>query len=212
MRKPAVFYWANAWFVLWLGCGPALGASSAAVRAPDRVRLSLEPGPWALKGPARPGNHIEALGEQAGIWGSLAQGFEGWAYPFKLFDGWSLAVLHGAEPERDLDSFAREQIASPWFAQVEHAGPDWALTTTWFVPRSRPGAVFLLNYGGKRDLNLVLRFRPSLAPMHLTAGGPVIANWNAAEKELLVREPRRNVELRVRCPFATEHQIGRAHV
>ena len=60
---------------------------------PDVLRFPLSRGPWVLESPSHPSHHVEALGEQAGVWGSLAHGFEGWAYPFKLFDGESIYLL-----------------------------------------------------------------------------------------------------------------------
>ncbi|MDA7867237.1 hypothetical protein N9B57_04795, partial [Verrucomicrobia bacterium] len=37
--------------------------------------------------------HIEALGAQAGIWGTLSQGLESWVYPFKAFDSLEVGVI-----------------------------------------------------------------------------------------------------------------------
>jgi hypothetical protein len=175
----------------------------------DALRFALTRGPRPLESPARPNQHVEALGEQAGVWGSLAQSFEAWVYPFKLFDGWSLFTGGEGEPVRELQSLATRHVATPHFSQLEYAGTDWRLTTTWFVPRALPGALLLLDYEGSRDLALVLRFRPSLAPMHLTAGGPLVASWEEARHELVVSESSRHLELRVNCPFATAHrEIG----
>ena len=39
---------------------------------------------FSLTAPAQLNRHIECLGERSGVWGSLDQGMEGWAYPFKL--------------------------------------------------------------------------------------------------------------------------------
>jgi len=173
---------------------------------PDVLRFPLSRGPWVLESLARPNHHVGALGEQAGIWGSLARGFEGWVYPFKLFDGWSLLVAQNGEPPTDLQSLATRQVATPHLAQLEYAGTTWRLTTTWFVPRSLPGALLLFDYDGARDLDLVVRFRPSLAPMHLKAEEPLVASWEESRRELVVREPGRHLELRVSCPWATAHR------
>ncbi len=132
----------------------------------DVLRFRLAPGPWALESQTYPNQHVEALGEQAGVWGSLAERFEGWAYPFKLFDGWSLLVREGDQPT-PLASLSTRHIAAPHLSQLEYSGADWRLVQTWFVPRSLPGALLLLDYRGTRDLKTTLRFRPSLSPMHL---------------------------------------------
>jgi hypothetical protein len=127
------------------GLTTSLLTSAAAAVEPDVLRFPLSHGPWILESPARPNHHVEALGEQAGIWGSVAHGFEGWVYPFKLFDGWSLFVSRQDEPPTDLQSLATRQIAAPHFAQLEYSGTDWRLATTWFVPRTLPGALLLLD-------------------------------------------------------------------
>lgn len=184
--------------VAWVGSG-ALRPAQAAEAA---LRVPLRRGPWTLDGPAAANHHVEALGERAGVWGNLAAGFEGWAYPFKMFDGlsWELGVCSGKALS------ARRQVAAPQFAQIHYAVGDGGLNATWFVPRSLPGALLLLEHAGKSELELLLRFRPVLAPMHLEAGGPLEARWDSARRELLVREARRGVELRVHCPFATAHR------
>jgi hypothetical protein len=42
--------------------------------------------------------------------------------------------------------------------------------------------------------------------MHLAAGQPLVASWEEARRELVVREPSRHVELRVHCPLTTAHR------
>ncbi len=53
-------------------------AAGDASREREVLRFALVRGPWVLESAARPNQHVEALGEQAGVWGSLAGGFEGW--------------------------------------------------------------------------------------------------------------------------------------
>jgi len=184
-------------------------AAGDASREREVLRFALVRGPCFLESAARPNQHVEALGEEAGVWGSLGGGFEGWAYPFKLFDGWSLFAGDEGGHLKGLQSLATRHVSAPHFSQLEYAGTDWHLTTTWFVPRAIPGALLLLDYEGSHDLRLALRFRPSLAPMHLTPGGPLAASWEESRHELVVRESIRHLELRVSCPFATAHrEIG----
>ncbi|HOA61323.1 MAG TPA: L,D-transpeptidase family protein [Verrucomicrobiota bacterium] len=169
-------------------------------------RFPLERGPLVLESQASPEQHFEALGEHAGVWGSLAHGVEGWAYPFKLFDGWTLCLAHDDGPLADLRPFASRHVATPHMAQTVYDGGDWRLTLTWFVPRSQPGMMLLLDLDGRRDLDLALRFRPVLAPMHLSATHPLDWSWDSARGEAVVREPGRQLELRVSSPTATAHR------
>lgn len=191
------------WLATLLAVGPLFAAGPP---GPDTVRVSPPLGPWILSSPAQPDYHVAALGERAGVWGSLEGGFESWAYPFKLFDGWTLLVAREGESPVDLRSFATRQVATPHLAQLEYAGPDWRLTATWFVPRALPGVLLLLDHVGKCDLDLVLLFRPSLVPMHLKAGGPLAVGWDDSHREWVAREPSRGPELRVRCPRVNRYR------
>ncbi len=223
-----------------------LALSTSSGEESDVLRFPIARGPWVLESRASPNQHVEALGEQAGVWGSQAQGLEGWVYPYKLFDGWSMFVSPGSNDAHEqlgteafergkrkacagaaseairgyseapppgspasLQLLALRQIATPHLAQLEYAGSDWRLMATWFVPRSLPAVLLLLDYDGGHNLELLLRFRPSLAPMHLQPGGPLSVTWDEVRHELVVRESSRRLEMQVSCPFITGHrQIG----
>jgi hypothetical protein len=65
-----------------------------------------------LERPAEPLRHVQTLGEQAGLWGSLQGGFEAWAYPFKPFHGLELLRSGGF----------RRRLQAPREAPTNRAG------------------------------------------------------------------------------------------
>ena len=85
-------------------------AAGDASREREVLRFALVRGPCFLESAARPNQHVEALGEEAGVWGSLGGGFEGWAYPFKLFDGWSLFAGDEGGHLKGLQSLATRHV------------------------------------------------------------------------------------------------------
>lgn len=154
--RPAGGHWRNLWLAVVAWMLPLTGTAAA----PALLRFPLARGPLVLESPAAPDQHLEALGEQAGLWGSLARGVEAWVYPFKLLDGGTLFVATADGSFTELSPLATRQTATPHMAQIEHAGPGWRLSATWFVPRSQPGLLLLLDLDSRHDLELVLRFRP----------------------------------------------------
>ncbi len=94
-------------------------ATSCANSPPERERS-----PWALEAEFERTRHVEAIGEQAGIWGSFADGFEAWAYPIKLVQNLRIEIQADTEVRFELVSVgllglrvevpARTIEISPW--------------------------------------------------------------------------------------------------
>ena len=83
--------------------------------------------------PAEPGRHIEAVGDEAAIWGSLQGGFEAWVWPFKAF--WDLKVQLSEKGTGRWISFAhiaRSQIVRPWASSVIACTERYSLKITLF--------------------------------------------------------------------------------
>ncbi|HAK94344.1 MAG TPA: hypothetical protein DCM87_04915 [Planctomycetes bacterium] len=192
-----------------LARGAEVAVPAEARAGEERVgipKFALDPGPLVLSREAAPWRHIEALGEQAGIWGAAGGTLEAWAYPWKLFDRFELAFSADRgktfRPARDL---ARVQTAAPHMAQLGLADDRFAATVTLFVPLRLAGLVVLLDVETSADLLIAARFRPSLAPMQMAPPAKLDIAYDAARGEIVAADPERGLALRVGSPFA----IGR---
>ncbi len=193
---------------LVLSCSPASSAMPS-VSSRSEVpfqKFPLERGPLVLERPAQPQSHVEALGEEAGIWGKAGGEFEAWVYPFKLFHG--LTLLFSDDGGSTFQPFARlvrHQLATPHMAQLRLIADRFSVTVTLFVPRRLPGLALLMDIESSADLLIAVRFAPSLAPMLMTTKEKPEVRWDGERRELLALEKERGVELRTSSPFASDH-------
>lgn len=174
---------------------------------PPLDRFPLERGPLVLERPAQPWNHLEALGEEVGLWGKVGGGFEAWVYPFKLFHGLTLLLSHdGGKTFQPSSERVRYQVATPHMAQLRLVDDRFAMTETFFVPRKLPGLVILLDIDSSCDLEVAVRFCPSLAPMLMSVKEKPAIRWDEKRRELTFFEKGRRVELRAWSPCAAFHR------
>ena len=111
-----------------LVAGMVLVVSSSVVTAalPEGPleRFDLDRGQlvWEKADPGR--GHVEALGEQAGIWGTADGVHEAWAYPFKLVS--DLTIEFSTDAGKTFvtsGQLVRRQVATPHMA-IHHRGPQ----------------------------------------------------------------------------------------
>lgn len=163
----------------------------------------------ALTAPAQLHAHIECLGEQSGAWGTLHDGFEGWAYPFKLFEELQLSYsIDGGKTYLHQETLARTQIAEPHLARILIADDHCRVEQILFTPRSRPGIAILLNVDTQRDLRIRMRLRPRLDPMLINGNGRFQSVWHKQSKTLRVRRDSapNDASLDISFPTNTTHQ------
>lgn len=163
----------------------------------------------ALSSAAKRNNHIESLGEEAGIWGNLKAGLEGWAYPFKLFEELHLAYsVDSGEtfvPESEL---AETQISEPHLTRLLVVDDRFHVERILFAPRRRPGLIVMLKVATTKDLHVRMRFRPRLVPMLMKEVAPIECKWNAQRHRLDVRSPAPlAASFSAAFPKDTDHRI-----
>ncbi len=170
-------------------------------------RFPLTRGPLVLERRAQPWSHLEALGEQAGVWGGVGGELEAWVYPFKLFHGFTLSFSDdGGETFRPSADLVRYQWATPHMAQLRLVSDRFSVTETLFVPRKLPGVAILLDIETTADLEIAVRFCPSLTPMLMNLNQEPRISWDAERKELVAFEEERGAELRISSSFASSHR------
>ena len=161
----------------------------------------------ALVAPAHLHTHIECLGEEAGIWGTLHQGLEGWAYPFKLFEQLQLAYsLDDGETFTAQQQLAQSQVAEPHLARMIFADDRFRSEQILFVPRNHPGFVILLRINSQSKTLVRLRMRPRLDPMLMNPIPHLEQAWQQKSHAFRVQNPDRSASLEVTFPSGTSHQ------
>lgn len=151
-----------------------------------------------------PDTFLEALGEEAGLWGNAITGLEAWVYPFKLASSITLEYGDG-EQTGDRHRQVYQQVSMPHLSQVRLKGEHFSATETFFVPRSKPGMAILLDVDPSVDMRAELHLKPSLAPMLLDAGKTLTSRFDWRSQQLVVTEKQRQVELRIWSPAFTGH-------
>ncbi|MCD6392409.1 MAG: hypothetical protein J7M40_02770, partial [Planctomycetes bacterium] len=171
-------------------------------------RFDLRHSPLKLESVGGKDNYIEALGEQASIWGTAAGALEAWAYPFKLAGNLTMEFsTDGGKAFAPVSGLLIGQTATPQMAQLHYAGKRFKMTQTLFVPRNLPGGAMLLDIDSSVDLQIAVSFKVSLAPMLMNTKDKPAVHWDSANKLLRAVEKDRKVELLVWSPLATLHEI-----
>ena len=153
-----------------------LSDSSTRAKSDDWPRLSA---------PGSTERHIESLGTEAGLWGSLSLGLEAWVYPFKAFDSLELGLIGSDGRFQAIKSHVKEQIASPDESVLIFKESDWSLKASLFVPRNLPGGT--LTFAGilPQGTSLGVRLRPVVTPMHLEIEEALRMQWDTAREGVL---------------------------
>jgi glycogen debranching enzyme len=139
--------------------------------------------------------HIEALGTQAGIWGTLSQGLESWVYPFKAFDSLEVGVIDSSGAFRRIYSEIQTQTVTPDETSLVFQGEDWRVGLTFFVPRESQGGTIRFQTSLPKNLELAFRFRPVLTPMHLEIDPEYSMRWYADSRAVSFWERGRDYSL-----------------
>ena len=151
--------------------------------------------------------HLESIGEQAGLWGSLGDGVEAWVYPFKLFD--QLEILYkpkGAAAFVHHRRLARQQVSETAIVRIETVEDRFRCTENFFAPRQLPGLLILLDVDALDQIEVAIRFRPSLAPMLMQESDVLETAWNQSEHSVTFRDSRFDAEFELHSPQAVDHR------
>jgi len=188
--------------------------TEALLTAPGFIVLFLaataRAGQLCLVAPASARTQVEALGDEAGIWGSLRDGFEAWVYPFKAF--WDLKFSLAEEGAKGkwiaFSELARSHVVRPHASFLLGSNDRLSLTVGFFAARgvleskhlSVPGVLVRFEGRSARPLLLKASFRPSLAPMGMTQPAQLRFETAPGIKAARFFEPERKLALLVTSP------------
>ena len=160
--------------------------------APGRTPVEgLGADEWVLRGPARPGAYVDAIGRKA-AWIGTEQGvLEAWIWPYKIFHRFNLAVRTGeVGGEIDLAPLARTVEIRPYGVQIDYVHSRFRVRQTLFALADEPVLAMLLEVDTSIDLTLVASFVPDLAPMWPAGMGGQYAYFDASAGGYVLGESR----------------------
>ena len=149
----------------------------------------------SLSAPGSADRHIESLGTQAGIWGTLNQGLEAWVYPFKAFDSFEVGVVDSSGDFRQIHSDLKSQTVTPDETTLEFRGDDWRVRLSFFVPRGIQGGTIRFETSFASESDLAFRIRPVLTPMHLEIKPDYSTLWDTESETVTFSERARDCSL-----------------
>ena len=211
-----------------LATAPALPGSptlyAQAVTSPAGARVNfaprqgegpvarLDPSDWAIRGPAREGVYLDAVGLKAAWMGTEQGELEAWVWPWKIMHHFDLlARFDEVGSEIALSSLARAVEVRPYGAQITYVHSRFTIRQTLFAEAADPVLVMLLEVDTSSDLTLVASFVPDLAPMWPAGMGGQYAFFDAAVPGYVLSESRRQVNAIVGSPDASRGSSAPAH-
>ena len=192
-----------------------LSPRSAPGQAADAFQptpLGWVAGPYALRGPARPGGYVGVEGRKAAAFGTEVGAFEVWAWPLRILRGFELAFQTPmyADPVRGRD-VARSVEVTPAGATITYVHPAFTVRQRIFAPLSEPAIAMVLEVEAVRPMEIIAQFRSDLQLAWPGGFGGQYISWNDELKAFLISESRRQYSAFVGSPFATRATTHPAH-
>jgi glycogen debranching enzyme len=174
--------------------------------------LSWVAGPYALRGPARPGGYLGVEGRKAAAFGTEDGVFEVWAWPLRILHGFELSFQTPmyADPIRGRD-VARSVEVTPGGATITYVHPAFTVRQRIFAPVNEPAVAMVLEVEAIRPMEIIVTFHSDLQLAWPGGVGGQYIYWNDDLSAFLISEPRRQFTAFVGSPFATRATTNPAH-
>lgn len=160
---------------------------------------------WASDA-AGTGRFVAAHGERSAVMGYPEAGLEIWAYPLQILSGYQLRFREAGKvaPIDGLAVLSRVEYRPTEIVRV-YTGSDFVVREHLFVPLHEPGAVLTYEVEGRPDVQIEVRFQPSLDLMWPGALGGQTIGWDDTLSAYVEREPLHGFNAIIRSPEAVEH-------
>ena len=192
-----------------LGASPAVAQQGGAY---EPTPLSWVSGPYALRGPARPGGYLGVEGRAAAAFGTEVGEFEVWTWPVRVLHGFELSFQTPmyADPVRGRD-IARSVEVTPAGATITYVHPAFTVRQRIFAPVSEPAIAMVLEVEAIRPMEIIASFKSDLQLAWPGGIGGQSIWWDDDTKAFRIGEPRRQFSAVVGSPFATRATTNPAH-
>ena len=181
--------------------------------APTIPAFALGESPLALRGVARPGAYLSAVGRRAIAMGTEDGRFELWSWPIKWLHDLELSFRIPKYTELiPGHAVAHSIIERPEGVTIEYAYEQFTVKQHVFVPLELPAVVMLLEVDAIRPIEIVARFT---ADIHLAwpagLGGQYLI-WNDPARAFLMSEGSQRINAYFGSPAITQASDVLAHM
>ncbi len=169
--------------------------------------------PLALRGPARPGVFLSAVGRRALAMGSENGKLELWSWPIKWLHDLELVfrVPKYTEPIAG-HTIAQSVVQRPEGFTIEYAYEQFTVRQHVFAALDKPAIVMLLEVDAIRPLDILVRFAPDIHYAWPAALGGQYLIWEQNARAFLFSEARSTVNAFLGSPAVTEASDVPAHM
>jgi glycogen debranching enzyme len=169
--------------------------------------------PLELRGDARPGMYLAAVGRKAIAMGTEDGRLELWSWPIKWLHDLELSfrVPKYTEPISGR-SVARAVIERPEGVTIEYAYEQFTVREHVFVPLDLPAVVILLEVDAIRPLDIIATFAPDIHyAWPAGRGGPYLV-WEQNARAFLFSEGKHSINAFLGSPAVTQASDVPAHM
>ncbi len=169
--------------------------------------------PLALRGPARPGVYLSAVGRRAIAMGTEDGRLELWSWPIKWLHDLELSfrVPKYTEPIPG-HAVARAVVERPEGVTIEYAYEQFTVREHVFVPLDLPAVVILLEVDAIRPMDIIARFTPDIHYAWPAGLGGQYLVWEQNARAFLFSEGKRSINAFLGSPAVTEACDVPAHM
>ena len=170
-------------------------------------------GTMALRGPARPGMYLSAVGRRAIAMGTEDGRMELWSWPIKWLHDFELSfrVPKYTAPIPG-HTIATSVVETPEGVTIEYTYEQFTVKQHIFVPLDKPAVIMLLEVDAIRPIDIIASFTPDVHYMWPAGLGGQYLVWNQAAKAFLFSESKRTVNAFLGSPAITQASDVPAHM
>lgn len=168
--------------------------------------------PIELRGDARPGMYLAAVGRRSIAMGTEDGRLEIWSWPIKWLHDLQLAfrVPKYTAPIAGRD-VARTVTVRPEGFTIEYAYETFTVRQHVFAPLDQPAVVILLEVDAVRPMEIIASFIPDVHYAWPAALGGQYVAWSNESKAFIFSESRRRVNALLGSPAVTQASDVPAH-
>lgn len=169
--------------------------------------------PSALRGPARPGVYLSAVGRRAIAMGTEDGRLELWSWPIKWLHDFELSfrVPKYTEPIAG-HTIATSITERAEGVTIEYTYEQFTVKQHIFVPLDKPAVIMLLEVDAIRPIDIIARFTPDVHFMWPAGLGGQYLVWNQQAKAFLFSESKRRVNAFLGSSAITQASDVPAHM
>ena len=153
----------------------------------------------------QPNRYISAHGLRGFAGGYSEDGLEFWSFPLQLVSDYRLSFgLAGGVPVGSLGLLSSVEVDPIGVTRV-YTGPDFQVRERIMTHAEDPGVLVRFRVKGRRDLRIIVEFRPSLNLMWPAGIGGQQTAWDEEARGFLLSEPTNRFRALIASPETAEH-------